>query len=68
MDAGLKMRRVSDSALRMNDEGIEILYQPAAHSGADSSMDGAETMHREFRDKIKDKFVIPLKCKLNCGK
>jgi len=23
-------------ALRMNDEGIEILYQPAAHSGADS--------------------------------
>jgi glyoxylase-like metal-dependent hydrolase (beta-lactamase superfamily II) len=23
-------------ALRMNDEGIEVLYQPAAHSGADS--------------------------------
>ena len=23
-------------ALRMNDEGIEVLYQPAAHSNADS--------------------------------
>ncbi len=23
-------------ALRMNDEGIEVLYQPAAHSDADS--------------------------------
>ena len=26
-------------------------------------MGGAETMYPEFRDKIKDKFVLPAKCK-----
>jgi hypothetical protein len=24
-------------------------------------------MYPAFRDKIKDKFVIPAKCKINCG-
>ena len=33
----------------------------------EASMGGAETMYPEFRDKIKDKFVLPAKCKLNCG-
>jgi len=33
----------------------------------EASLGGAETMYPEFRDKIKDKFVIPGKCKINCG-
>jgi hypothetical protein len=33
----------------------------------EASLGGAETMYPEFRDKIKDKFVIPAKCKINCG-
>jgi hypothetical protein len=33
----------------------------------EASMGGAETMYPEFRDKIKDKFVLPAKCKENCG-
>jgi hypothetical protein len=32
-----------------------------------AAMGGAETMYPEFRDKIKDKFTIPAKCKINCG-
>jgi hypothetical protein len=33
----------------------------------EASLGGAETMYPAFRDKIKDKFVIPEKCKINCG-
>ena len=33
----------------------------------EASLGGAETMYPAFRDKIKDKFVIPGKCKINCG-
>ncbi len=33
----------------------------------EASLGGAETMYPAFRDKIKDKFVIPAKCKINCG-
>ena len=33
----------------------------------EASMGGAETMYPEFRDKIKDKFVMPAKCSRNCG-
>jgi hypothetical protein len=33
----------------------------------DASMGGAQTMYPEFRDKIKDKFVLPAKCERNCG-
>jgi hypothetical protein len=33
----------------------------------EASLGGAETMYPEFRAKIKDKFVIPGKCKINCG-
>ena len=29
---------------------------------------GAETMYPEYRDKIKDKFVRPEKCTINCGR
>jgi hypothetical protein len=32
-----------------------------------AAMGGAETMYPAFRDKIKDQFVIPPKCKRNCG-
>ena len=33
----------------------------------EASMGGAETMYPEFRDKIKQKFVMPGPCKRNCG-
>ena len=33
----------------------------------EAALGGAETMYPAFRDKIKDKFVIPAKCKRNCG-
>ena len=33
----------------------------------EAAMGGAETMYPAFRDKIKDKFVIPPRCKRNCG-
>jgi hypothetical protein len=33
----------------------------------EAAMGGAETMYPEFRDKIKDKFVLPAKCTRNCG-
>jgi hypothetical protein len=31
-----------------------------------ATLGGAETMYPEFRKKIKDKFVMPAKCTLNC--
>jgi hypothetical protein len=34
----------------------------------EASMGGAETMYPEFRDKIKDKFVMPAKCERDCGR
>jgi len=34
---------------------------------AEAELGGAETMYPEYRDKIKDKFVLPAKCKKNCG-
>lgn len=37
------------------------------HIPAEAAMGGAQTMYPEFRDKIKDKFTIPPKCKRNCG-
>lgn len=37
------------------------------HIPREASLGGAETMYPEFRDKIKDKFTIPPKCKINCG-
>jgi hypothetical protein len=33
----------------------------------EASMGGAETMYPEFRDKIKDKFKLPARCRINCG-
>ncbi len=33
----------------------------------EAAMGGAETMYPEFRDKIKDKFVLPDKCRSGCG-
>jgi len=33
----------------------------------EAEMGGAETMYPEYRDKIKDKFVLPAKCERNCG-
>ncbi|HEY1756384.1 MAG TPA: hypothetical protein VGG72_13365 [Bryobacteraceae bacterium] len=33
----------------------------------EAAMGGAETMYPEYRDKIKDKFVLPAKCTRNCG-
>jgi hypothetical protein len=33
----------------------------------EAAMGGAETMYPEYRDKIKDKFVLPGKCTKNCG-
>jgi len=33
----------------------------------DALMGGAETMYPEYRDKLKDKFVMPGKCAINCG-
>ena len=33
----------------------------------DAEAGGAETMYPEYRDKIKDKFVLPAKCERNCG-
>ena len=38
------------------------------HIPKEAAMGGAETMYPAFRDKIKDKFVIPPKCKRNCGR
>ena len=37
------------------------------HIPREAAMGGAATMYPEFRDKIKDKFTIPEKCKINCG-
>jgi hypothetical protein len=37
------------------------------HIPVEAAMGGAETMYPAFRDKIKDKFVIPPKCTRNCG-
>ena len=37
------------------------------HIPTEASLGGAETMYPAFRDKIKDKFVIPPKCTRNCG-
>lgn len=37
------------------------------HIPREAAMGGAETMYPAFRDKIKDKFTIPDKCKINCG-
>jgi hypothetical protein len=34
----------------------------------EAAMGGAETMYPEYRDKIKDKFVLPAKCTQNCGR
>jgi hypothetical protein len=33
----------------------------------EAELGGAETMYPEYRDKIKDKFVLPAKCTRNCG-
>jgi hypothetical protein len=33
----------------------------------EAALGGAETMYPAYRDKIKDKFVMPAKCKRNCG-
>lgn len=33
----------------------------------EAAFGGAETMYPAFRDKIKDKFVMPAKCTINCG-
>jgi hypothetical protein len=33
----------------------------------EAELGGPETMYPEFRDKIKDKFVLPAKCTRNCG-
>jgi len=33
----------------------------------EAAMGGAETMYPAYRDKIKDKFVMPAKCQRNCG-
>jgi hypothetical protein len=33
----------------------------------EAALGGAETMYPDFRKKIKDKFVLPAKCTLNCG-
>jgi hypothetical protein len=33
----------------------------------EAAMGGPETMYPEYRDKIKDKFVLPAQCKRNCG-
>jgi hypothetical protein len=33
----------------------------------EAAMGGAETMYPAYRDKIKDKFVMPVKCQRNCG-
>jgi len=33
----------------------------------EAEMGGAETMYPAYRDKIKDKFVMPTKCQKNCG-
>jgi hypothetical protein len=33
----------------------------------EAALGGAETMYPAFRDKIKDKFVMPPKCSKNCG-
>jgi hypothetical protein len=42
---------------------IDRLY----HIPREAAMGGAETMYPEFREKIKAKFTIPEKCKINCG-
>jgi len=34
---------------------------------AEAELGGAETMYPAYRDKIKDKFVMPSKCSRNCG-
>jgi hypothetical protein len=34
---------------------------------SEAALGGAETMYPEYRDKIKDKFVLPAKCTRNCG-
>ena len=34
---------------------------------AEAELGGAETMYPAYRDKIKDKFVMPAKCSRNCG-
>jgi hypothetical protein len=33
----------------------------------EAALGGAETMYPAYRDKLKDKFVMPAKCKRNCG-
>src|ERR1051326_8170389 len=33
----------------------------------EAAMGGTETMYPSYREKIKDKFVMPAKCKRNCG-
>jgi hypothetical protein len=37
------------------------------HIPPEASLGGAETMYPAFREKLKDKFVIPTKCERNCG-
>jgi len=34
----------------------------------EAAMGGAETAYPEYREKIKDKFVAPAKCTVNCGR
>ena len=34
---------------------------------AEAELGGAETMYPAYRDRIKDKFVMPTKCSRNCG-
>ena len=41
----------------------ELAFRPSP----EATLGGAETMYPEFRKKVKDKFVMPAKCTLNCG-
>jgi hypothetical protein len=66
----------------IGDEGVEVgrvpHYLPGKNPFIDemnklynipreAALGGAETMYPAFRDKIKDKFVMPAKCARNCG-
>ncbi len=64
-DEGLEAERVPHYLPEKNpflDEMTKIYNIPR-----EAALGGPETMYPEFRDKIKDKFVIPARCKRNCG-
>ena len=64
-DEGVEAERVPHNLPGKNplmDEMTKIYGIPR-----EAALGGAETMYPAYRDKIKDKFVMPAKCKRNCG-